>query len=298
MISFFVENIDIIIEIILAFITMSLGLGLTKLDFKNLFLYPKSLTIGLIAQMLFLPLIAFFLMYFTEFSPAVKVGFIIIAVCPGGVTSNLVSYLLKGNVALSISLTVINGLLCMFTIPFIVNLALNYYINETQNIELPVYETIIKIALITLIPAIIGVLIRNYKPIIANKIQPILKYLLPVLLLIVFLIKIFAPVEKGGIKPTIQQIYEMGIWSLVLNFTSMLVGYIISYLSKCELKDRMTIIIEVGLQNTVLALFIAGNILNNVDMQKPGIVYAMFTFLSTFLFGYFFKKISIKWLKK
>ena len=102
MLDILFSNIDLLIDLVLAFITMSLGLNLTKQDFKQLFIMPKSLTVGLFAQMVLLPLAAFILMKFTDFSPAIKVGFIIISVCPGGVTSNLVSYLLKGNVALSI----------------------------------------------------------------------------------------------------------------------------------------------------------------------------------------------------
>ena len=140
---------------------MSLGLNLTRKDFNKLFLNPKSLTVGLVAQMLFLPILAVILMGFTNFSPSIKVGFIIISLCPGGVTSNLVSFMLKGNIALSISLTVINGILCMFTIPFFTNLSLDYFFNSVSEINLPVIKTISMIALVTILPATIGVFIRG-----------------------------------------------------------------------------------------------------------------------------------------
>ena len=201
MLDILFSNIDLLIDLVLAFITMSLGLNLTKDDFKQLFIMPKSLTVGLFAQMVLLPLAAFILMKFTDFSPAIKVGFIIISVCPGGVTSNLVSYLLKGNVALSISLTVMNGILCMFTIPIFVNMGIGYYFHHTEAIELPVWHTIQHIALVTVFPATIGVLIRNKFSDLANKLQPILKYLLPALLLIIFMVKIFVPYQVPKFMP-------------------------------------------------------------------------------------------------
>jgi bile acid:Na+ symporter, BASS family len=291
------NNIDFLIDMVLAFITMSLGLNLTRSDFNKLFLNPKSLTVGLIAQMILLPLLAFVLMIFSDFSPATKVGFIIISVCPGGVTSNLVSFLLKGNIALSISLTVINGLLCMITIPILTNLALYYFFHKSSEINLPVISTISHIALVTLLPAIIGVFIRGRMPDLAQKIIPILKYLLPSLLLIVFMVKIFAPEEKGGVMLTQFELINQGYWVLGLNFLSMLLGYFASSLFNVEFKNKMTIIVEVGLQNTALALLISGNILKNIEMQKPAMVYAIFTFLSTLLFGWIIKKVAIVFKK-
>lgn len=298
MLNILFSHIDLLIDLVLAFITMSLGLNLTKLDFKRLFVAPKSLTVGLFAQMALLPLAAFFMMKFTDFSPGIKVGFIIISVCPGGVTSNLVSYLLRGNVALSISLTVMNGLLCMFTIPIFVNMALEYYFHQETVIELPVLGTIQHIAMVTVLPATIGVYIRRKYTSIANNLQPILKYLLPLLLLIIFLIKIFVPVEKGGIELSQNEIWALSGWVLLQNFSGILLGYLTGFLFKLSFQNKITIIIEVGLHNTALALLIAGNLLRNVEMQKPVLVYAMFTFFSTLLFAWLIKTIALKFIEK
>src|SRR5690606_22174214 len=151
-------HIDILINLVLALITFSLGLTLTKRDFHNIMLNPKALTVGLLSQIIILPLVVWGLLFFYPFSPEIKVGFIIIAICPGGVTSNLVSFLLKGNVALSISLTVINSIITLLTIPFLTNLALNYYMGETSAFGLPYFHTMISIFLVTLLPATIGVM--------------------------------------------------------------------------------------------------------------------------------------------
>ncbi len=298
MLNLVFENIDFLIDLVLAFITMSLGLNLRRKDFQKLFYNPKSLTIGLLAQMLFLPLIAFVMMSFSDFSPETKVGFIIISLCPGGVTSNLVSFLLKGNIALSISLTVINGLLCMFTIPLLTNWSLTYFIGNEADISLPVLSTIQHIALVTVLPATIGVFIRGRLPELAVRIIPILKYLLPTLLLVIFTVKIFAPADKGGILLSRQEIIDQGYWVLLLNFSSMILGYVLGMLFKIDFKNKITIIVEVGLQNTALALLIAGNILKNTEMQKPAMVYAIFTFISTFIFGWLIKSIALKFIEK
>jgi BASS family bile acid:Na+ symporter len=298
MLNLVFENIDFLIDLVLAFITMSLGLNLRRKDFQKLFYNPKSLTIGLLAQMLFLPLIAFLMMSFSDFTPETKVGFIIISLCPGGVTSNLVSFLLKGNIALSISLTVINGLLCMFTIPLLTNWSLSYFIGNEADISLPVLSTIKHIALVTVLPATIGVFIRGRLPELAVRIIPILKYLLPALLLVIFTVKIFAPADKGGILLSRQEIIDQGYWVLLLNFSSMILGYILGMLFKIDFKNKITIIVEVGLQNTALALLIAGNILKNTEMQKPAMVYAIFTFISTFVFGWLIKTIALKFIEK
>jgi BASS family bile acid:Na+ symporter len=248
--------------------------------------------------MLFLPLVAFILMVFSDFSSETKVGFLIIALCPGGVTSNLVSFLLKGNIALSISLTVINGLLCMFTIPLLTNWSLTYFIGNEADISLPVLSTIQHIALVTVLPATIGVFIRGRLPELAVRIIPILKYLLPALLFVIFTVKIFAPADKGGILLSKQEIIDQGYWVLLLNFLSMILGYILGMLFKIDFKNKITIIVEVGLQNTALALLIAGNILKNTEMQKPAMVYAIFTFVSTFIFGWLIKSIALKFIEK
>lgn len=298
MLDFLFRHTNFLIDLVLAFITMSLGLGLSKDDFKNLFTAPKALTIGLIAQMLLLPIAAFVLMWFSHFSPAIKVGFMILSFCPGGVTSNLVSFILKGNVALSISLTVLNALLCMFTIPILVNVSLNYFMGSAQSISLPIGKTIAHIALVTVLPAIIGVFIKHKFQAIADKIQPVLKYLLPTLLFLIFAIKFFAPSDKGGITPTSAEILTLGIWGLILNFSSMALGYFSGSVFKINLQNRVTFMIEIGLHNTALALLIAGNILHNTEMQKPALVYAIFTFFSTLFFAWLIRLIALKFKVK
>lgn len=292
------SNIDALINIVLAFITASLGLNLSSADFRKIFEFPATLTLGLIAQMVLLPLSAFVLMSYANLSPEIKVGFMIISLCPGGVTSNLVNYLLKGNLALSISLTVFNGILCMFSLPVLTNLSMYYFMHDTQDISLPVFNTILHIGLITAIPAAAGMYIREKFPNIAASLRPILKYLLPALLILIFAVKFFASEENGGIRFTTEERKDLAYWVLLLNFVGMSIGYLFTRLFKAELRDRITVMVEVGLQNTALALFIAGTVLQNIEMQKPALIYIIYTFASTMFIAWVYREVTSRWFVK
>lgn len=182
---------DILLSLTLAFIMLGVGLSLTTKNFKAIFLFPKSLIVGLASQIIVLPIIAFLISYFSNMSLPLKVGLIILASCPGGTTSGLLTYYFKGNVALSITFASINSILTLFTIPFIVNLSLLYFFGKSTMIHLSYIETIIQIFAITIIPAFIGVVIRSSKPEFALKIQRPVKVLLTVALGIVFVILFF-----------------------------------------------------------------------------------------------------------
>src|SRR5512140_228698 len=132
---------DLLLSLILALIMLGVGLSLTPGSFRNLFLFPKPLLIGLASQIIILPLIAFIISYFSNMSLPLKVGLIILAACPGGTTSGVLTYFFKGNVALSITFTSINSILTLFTIPFIVNLSLLHFYGKSTMIHLSYIET-------------------------------------------------------------------------------------------------------------------------------------------------------------
>jgi BASS family bile acid:Na+ symporter len=165
-------------------------------------------------------------------------------------------------------------------------------------IKLPFLETTVSIFLVTLLPAIVGVALRAKYKTLTKRIQPALRYILPTLLFIVFAVKIFAGKESGGTGLTFEETVELAVPSLLLNISGMLLGFIFSSIFFLKLKNRITILIEVGLQNTALALLISGVLLDNHDMEKPAMVYAMLTFISTFLFAYLLKNIFFRWKMK
>ena len=285
--------IDILISIVLAAIMFGLGLSLNASSFKNIALHPKSFFIGLGSQMIGLPIIAFIILYFSNLPDAFKVGIMILAACPGGTTSGFVTFLFKGNVALSISLTAINSFLTIFSIPIIVNIALGYYMNQKVELHLPVVNSVIQIFGLTILPAVLGVVVRTFKPIIALLLQNKIKYILIILLAIVYSVKFFAGKQHGGTGITSDEVWMIIPYAFIFNVVCFIFSIALGKYTKLNIRDAFTIAIEVSLHNTTLALLIAGTLLKNQDMVKPALIYSMFSFWSAMMFG-----LITKWVYK
>lgn len=281
---------NILLPVTIAIITLGMGLSIEYKDFRNIFLYPKAVIIGICCQMLLLPLIAFSITSIFNFDPVYKVGLIIISSCPGGATSNLVTYLLRGNVALSISMTVISSLITLITIPAIVSMGLLIYLGRGATITLPVGATILKVFLVTILPAYIGVSLRHCFPENAQRIEKYLRYILPLLLLAIYFGVIF--IDEGDESTKLTDYINLFPLPFLLNLVSMLLGWSVARLFRIRWKNQFTISIEVGLQNSALAIFVATTILQNHTMAIVPVIYGSFSFFTTVLFGYGVKKIS------
>lgn len=275
-------DINIILNIVLGLIMFGLGLSLTASDFRHLFQQPRALAVGLFAQMALLPLVAWVIAENSGLGAELRVGIMILSVCPGGITSNLVSYFVKGNVALAISLTVCNAFLSLFTVPFLVNIFLEHFLSNGRLIELPFWQTMFDIFVVTILPATLGLLVRWRYGRFAVRMEKNLNYILPVLLLLVFAFKFLAGSDQGGTAMTGADIRHLSLWVIALNVLSMLLGYLAGMAVRLEFRNRITIAVEVGLHNTALALLIAGDKLGNSIMEKPALVYALFSFFITF----------------
>jgi len=283
---------DILLSMILAFIMLGVGLSLTPASFRDLVLFPKPLIIGLTSQIVILPVIAFLISFFSNMPLPAKVGLIILASCPGGTTSGVITYFFRGNVALSIIFTSVNSILTLFTIPFIVNLSLMFYYGQTTKIHLSYLETIIQIFTITIIPAFIGVIIRTYRPEFALKAQRPLKFLLGIALAVVFIILFFAGNKTGGTGISKKEILNILPYALLLNALCMAWGFFLGVITKLGIKNSYTIGIEASVHNTTLAFLVAGVLLHNPDMVKPSLIYAMFSFWTAFIYSMIIKKMS------
>jgi len=282
------------LPVTLAVITMGMGLSLTDKDFKNIFVQPKAVIIGLCSQMILLPVIAYMIARFINMDPVFKVGLMIIAACPGGATSNLITYLLRGNVALSISMTAINSMITLITIPLIVHFSLEAFIHEDAAIRLNVGETIIKVFLITVVPAFLGTRIRKNYPDFAIRLERPLRVLLPLLLLVVYAGVIF--IDQGTGSATHSDFIKIFPDTLLLNVLAMVSGFLVARILRLRVINQFTISIEVGLQNSALAIFVAATLLKNNDMALVPVVYGSFSFFSTLLFGWTVKK--LRWVPK
>ncbi len=278
------------LPVTLGIITLGMGLSLTDRDFSNIFIRPKGFITGLCCQIVLLPVIAFLIARFVPMDPLFKVGLMIIAACPGGATSNLVTYLLRGNVALSISMTASNSLITLITIPVVVTLSLTLFIHQDAAFKLDVADTLLNIFLITILPAFIGTRIRKWRPVTADRLERPLRIVMPLLLLLIYLGVIF--IDQGQESITRSDFISLFPYALLLNFAAMATGWIVARLMKLRVLDQFTITIEVGLQNSGLAIVVAVTLLDSHMMGLVPVVYGSFTFFSTLFFGWLVKKMA------
>ena len=260
----------------LAIIMLGMGMTLIPADFTRIVKYPKAILIGLTNQLIFLPIIGFLLAIFFNLNPVMAVGLMILAVCPGGPTSNLITQVCKGNIALSVTLTAIASIISILTIPFILSYALEYFGSDTDvTIKLPVIDTILQIMVITVIPISIGMLIRKQKSNFAKRMEKPMRKASTVIFILVFMGVLAANANKilDGMKAS-------GLVTLILNIATMGIGYLTAKLFKLNLKNVISITIESGIQNGTLAFVIATSILNNVEMGIPAGVYAIWMFIT------------------
>ncbi|MEN8121067.1 MAG: bile acid:sodium symporter family protein [Bacteroidota bacterium] len=265
----------IILAASLIIIMLGMGLSLVTDDFKRIFVYPKAIIVGLINQLIILPIIGFAIVVLFPLQPEIAIGIMILAACPGGPTSNLISHLAKGDIALSISLTALSSFVTILTIPFIVNFALVHFLEEGQMIRLDVLQTIIQIFVIIVVPVAIGMTIRRYKESFALKMaEPVRKASGIVIALVIIGIVIK---ERDNIVSYFQQ---AGIVALLLNVSTMLVGYYSSKLFKITNKQAVSISIESGIQNGTLAITIAVVLLGSTAFAIAPAIYSLLMFFT------------------
>jgi len=282
---------DIFLPATLVIITFGLGLSITLQDIKTIILQPRNIIIGLLSQMILLPVIAFLIAWFTNLEPEYGVGLIIISICPGGATSNLVNYMLRANVALSLSITIVHGLITTVKIPVVAGLALILFMKQHAEIEMPFMNAVLQIFLLTIIPATVGIIIREVRQKFADSLDKPLRVILPALLLMVYAGVIFLEGGEGGRSNRDPGSFLYLIpYALGLNIMSMFSGYYTPRMLRVSKRDSYTIAVEVGLQNSALAIFVAGTLLNNYRMALIAVVYGSFSFFTTWLFGYLAKK--------
>ncbi len=277
---------NIFLPVSLAIIMLGMGMTLIPADFTRIIKHPKAILIGLSNQLIFLPIIGFLLAIAFDLNPVMAVGLMILASCPGGATSNLITQVCKGNIALSVSLTAIASVVSILLIPFILSYALAYFGSNTNvTIKLPIFDTILQIMVITVIPISIGMLIRKQKTNFAKRMEKPMRTASTVIFILVFIAVLAANSDKllAGMK-------EAGLVTLTLNLATMGLGYLTARLFKLNLKNTISITIESGIQNGTLALVIATSILNNVEMGIPIGVYAIWMFITGGILMWFFGK--------
>lgn len=269
----------VFLPLTLLVVMLGMGLSLTFGDFKRVWQQPRSLTVGLLCQLLLLPAIAFGLAVLSPLSPTFKVGLVLMAACPGGISSGLVTHLFRGNVALSIVLTACNSFFTLLTIPITVNLALVVFMGETQAISLPIHQIAFDIFVLTIVPALAGVAIRHQFTAFATQLERPLRYLMPLLLGTAFTGVVLSSESEGS--HTISAMLSLIPVSLLLNALGVGLTFGVVRLLGFDKSVQVTLPVEAGLHNSSLAIYIASAILANTDMALVGVAYGSITFFTT-----------------
>lgn len=264
------------LPIALAIIMYGMGLSLTISDFTRVFSKPKAFLVGAFLQIVSLPLLTIAIITIFPLSAPFAVGMMILAACPGGVTSNILTYIGKGDAALSVSLTAIVSILGFITVPLIAGWALTNYMGAAAP-ELDVAKTIIGVFVITTVPVVLGMIVRRFSASIADKAEKIFSPLSMIVFIAVVIGALIAEREN-----VVSYIVQTGLPVIALNIVAMLVAGLVAAILTIPRDQRTAITLECGLQNATLGITVAVSILNSTEISIPIAVYGLLMLFTGF----------------
>jgi len=263
----------VVLPLALMVIMFGMGLTLTLADFKRVLLSPKAKLIGLANQLILLPLVAFGLVYLFRLSAELAVGLMLVAACPGGPTSNMITHLSRGDTALSVTLTAVSSLITVFTIPVIVGAFLvNFMGDAGATIALPFGKTVFQLMLVTLVPVLLGMGVHARWPSFARRMGKPVNLLSMLFLALVIVLAVMKEPDLTG------QFRAAGWATFTLNVTTMILGFHIAAAASLSLPQRISISIESGIQNGTMSLAIALGLLESPRIAVPAVVYSLIMF--------------------
>lgn len=259
--------------LVLATIMFGMGISLKVADFARLAKMPKPIFVGLLGQMILLPIIAFVIAVVFDAPEEIAIGLMILAACPGGTSSNLFTHIAKANLALSISLTAITTIICVLTTPWLIVFAIDYFASK-ESVEFSLLGTSLSLIAITLIPVCIGMLVKTYFGTFAEKAEPVFRKL-SVVFMVVVIVKICFD-EWDGLVSAFPDMY---ILTIGLNIIATLVGVLLARLFFLSSQDGVTLGIEIGTQNGTLAILIALSLIQKPEYAMVAGVYGLAMYL-------------------
>ncbi|WP_135078439.1 bile acid:sodium symporter family protein [Terasakiella sp. SH-1] len=278
-------NVQQFLPLGLAFIMFAVGSGLRVENFQQVLQAPKALFIGLANQIILLPLIGFVIASLYTGPVEFALGLMILAACPGGITSNLLAVLAGGNGALSVSMTAITSLLSIVTVPAVLTVSHSFLMGEQTSIDMPVGRIMAGIFLITALPLCLGMFFNAKKPQTCQKFSKAIRHLATL---------IFALIVAGAFISNRENIsshfLDVGFALVLLNCITIAFGFLSARYLQISQPERITIALECGLQNVALAIFLALNVLNQPDLMVPAIIYALVMNVSAVVIIWFARK--------
>lgn len=277
------------LPIALFIIMIGIGMTLTIRDFRQVAVYPKGMIVGTLAQILLMPLVAFALASLLAVPPAIAVGLVIIAACPGGTTSNLFVLLARGNIALSIVLTVSASLITILTLPLFANVALQFYMGTEENIVLPVWKTIGMLIGIVLLPVAIGMVVRARKPDVARKAESIVSVFGGIVLAMLIVVLVY------GVRDQLWELLKQaGPATILLNAAGIFIGLLVGRASGLTQRESLAVAVELGVKNGTIALMVTLTLLESSSMSIPAAVYGVLMFPIGFMLAMYGRRIIPK----
>jgi len=273
------ELVKIAGPLILAFIMLSLGMGLRLADFKNIITYPKDFFVGALSQIIVFPIFALILALIFPIPVELKVGLILLAIAPGGVTTNIISKFANGNVALSISLTAVISLICFITIPLIFSFCYPIIAGENLPFDYSIGSIIVQIFLITTVPVILGMILKALLPNFTERFE---KFFIN-LSFILFLLFLFMAIHQE-FQNIASYFKASGLITLILNLVVLAIAFLLCNIFKVESASKKTILIETGLQNGTLAIVVTGLIFSDPIYLVPIATYALIMYAVIFFY--------------
>ena len=264
----------------LAFIMFSLGLGLTPVDFRRIVAQPRALLVGVGCHFVLLPVVCYLMVQTFGITGTFAVGFMIVAACPTGATSNILTYIARGDVALAVSFTAVASVLTIFTLPVIVVWALGQFMGTQQTVEVPVRLMMGQVFMLLALPVGVGMLVRHFWPAGTLRREPVATRIATILFVIILLLSIYKnwPLLRDNFT-------TLAPFAFGLNLTMLAIGFTVAWLARLSRRQSVTLGIETAVQNAALALVIASSVLKQDAMAVPGVLYGVLMYVGGLLFA-------------
>ena len=275
---------DVILPLALAFIMFTLGLGLSISDFSNVFKKPKNFLVGLVSQLIFLPIVGLVLVIIWPLPIEIAIGVMLIAAAPGGVTSNILTFFAKGDVALSVSLTAVMSLLSAVSVPIVLAISIGLIGDSSLPESISLTGIALSMFLIVTLPVLLGMGVRSFLNSLTLKIQKSARFISTLLFVLVLLGAILAEREN-----VVSYFAQTGLVVLTLNILMMLIAFYWSGFFGTGISQKKAIAIECGLQNGTLAIFVGTTVFGGGLYIIPAATYSLIMYLTSLIFIYFIK---------
>ena len=275
---------DVILPLALAFIMFTLGLGLSISDFSNVFKKPKNFLIGLISQLIFLPIVGLIIVIIWPLPIEIAIGVMLIAAAPGGVTSNILTFFAKGDVALSVSLTAVMSLLSALSVPIVLAISIGLIGDSSLPESISLTGIALSMFLIVTLPVLVGMGVRSFLNNLTLKIEKTARFISTLLFVLVLLGAILAEREH-----VVSYFAQTGLVVLALNILMMLIAFYWSGFFGTGISQKKAIAIECGLQNGTLAIFVGTTVFGGGLYIIPAATYSLIMYLTSLIFIYFIK---------